>query len=389
MTRTQWPKYAFIDEYGNAGLNLERPNVSGYFIVTSILVEGSELDALRAAAEVVRSRYFQLHMKSQHVKDDGRRIKVLRDLCDLPFRFFAVAIDKSALSKEGGLIYRQSFYKFLQNILYEKLYGAVPALQVIADRYGDEPFMESFQAYLHKRYSGDLFPPQIEFRASTDDVMLQVADFVAGTLGRCLDPTKRSDRANEFFELLEPRAIEVLSWPPNYHYKLDRESATTADDVEVRRLARDGAFNYICDRAGSADEDERARVATLEYLIHYTQFKPSHDGYVATDVLREALEKHGLHLSQQQFRSRVVGALRDREVLIASSAKGYKLPECVGDLQDFCDRVSQVAEPYLRRLQKAQRQVRLATLNRVDLLHGGRYETLRRLVGALSDARVE
>ena len=88
--------YAFTDEYGAFGWDIDNPSVSTHFIITAIIVKESDLEDYKVGAEKVRRKHFQIgEMKSAKVgKDHKRRLRILSDLDTLPFNIFSVCIDK-------------------------------------------------------------------------------------------------------------------------------------------------------------------------------------------------------------------------------------------------------------------------------------------------------
>ena len=57
--------YAFTDESGAFGWQLDNPTVSTYFIIGAIIVQEGNLESVRAQVEEVRKKYFQTgEMKS-------------------------------------------------------------------------------------------------------------------------------------------------------------------------------------------------------------------------------------------------------------------------------------------------------------------------------------
>ena len=51
--------YAFTDEYGAFGWDIENPTVSTHFIITAIIVKESNLEAFTQKAETIRKKHFQ------------------------------------------------------------------------------------------------------------------------------------------------------------------------------------------------------------------------------------------------------------------------------------------------------------------------------------------
>ena len=88
--------YAFTDEYGAFGWDIDNPSVSTHFIITAVIVKESNLSVFTQKANNLRKRHFQTgEIKSSRIgKDHNRRLRVLSDLQDIPFSFFSVCIDK-------------------------------------------------------------------------------------------------------------------------------------------------------------------------------------------------------------------------------------------------------------------------------------------------------
>lgn len=114
---------AYIDEYGESGFQLDKPNVSTHFIITAIIVEEKDVQELTDKTSDIRKKYFQIgEIKSSKVgRNHTRRKLILNDIIKLPFRVFAFVVDKKLIYQQSGLRYKSSFYKFLNNIVYSEL----------------------------------------------------------------------------------------------------------------------------------------------------------------------------------------------------------------------------------------------------------------------------
>lgn len=58
QTLKHYMQYAFCDEFGAFGFTFEKPNVSTHFIITAIIVNDSDMPALRDSVEAVRKKHF-------------------------------------------------------------------------------------------------------------------------------------------------------------------------------------------------------------------------------------------------------------------------------------------------------------------------------------------
>ena len=198
QTPSKWQIYemtrelAYIDEFGDTNLETTKSGVSSHFIIAAVLISENRRDGLEGNLEKIREKYFQTgEMKSVSVgKNDDRRRKILTQLASLPFKFHALIVDKRELWKDSGLTYKRSFLKYLHGLVYRKLFTAFPDLIVTADEHGSSDFMNGFIQYVDNNHKPDLFTHG-EFQFSTSDKapLLQIPDFIAGTLARIYDQT--------------------------------------------------------------------------------------------------------------------------------------------------------------------------------------------------------
>lgn len=72
----------------------------------AVIIDDCQFDTLWHEVETIRKKYFQNgEIKSNSVKDrdnHARRIKILERILELDFKFYAVAVEKDALRRDGG-----------------------------------------------------------------------------------------------------------------------------------------------------------------------------------------------------------------------------------------------------------------------------------------------
>jgi len=176
---------AFIDESGNHDLSTEKEGASRYFLVLAVVVEVESLPVLITAVTSIRNEFFGPgEMKSSRVKED-RRVRIMNALAPLPFRFYAVAVDKARIHRDSVLAYKTSFIKFANGRLYNALFQNLTDLTVDADGHGGAEFIESFKKYLQTAHTTDLFSgPRVEVVDRRNEVLVQLADFFVGTAAK-------------------------------------------------------------------------------------------------------------------------------------------------------------------------------------------------------------
>ena len=173
---------AFIDEFGDSGLDFTKTNTSSHFIVTAIIMDEDKIPEAECKIEEIQAKYFQTsEIKSSNVKNKQpeRRIKILSSIMDIDFTIFSVVIDKSKLVSEG-FKYHNSFFKFCHRLVHNELYKAYPNLKIVADNHGDNKYILSFVKYVQKQqFGGDLFnQSSFIFDDSKSSKLIQIADFI-------------------------------------------------------------------------------------------------------------------------------------------------------------------------------------------------------------------
>lgn len=379
------PQVAWVDEYGDSNLDTSIASVSGCFILTAVVLDAGAVDAVRVQVEAVRKRHFQNgEMKSSGVgKNDKRREKVLADLATVPFRFYALVVDKAAIKSDGGLAYRHSFVKFLHWKVYGALYRAFPHLSIVADEYGTKEFMEGFAAYVRKRHIPTLFYQSAAFEHgnSKGEPLLQLADFLSGSLARLFDVKKKTSRPEGLVTLLGQRAISVESWPLDFFGRGDERAPGEGEqDYLIRSYALRTASEFAEKHEDAKDEWLRRQVVAAKHLLF--QFTMLDDAaYVQTGKLEAVLAEAGLPVDERLLRANVIGPLRDAGVLVASSPSGgYKIPRGHDELYQYVRMSAGMIGPMLHRIRTAREAVLRVTKGSTDLLGSPDHDYIRSLL---------
>lgn len=384
------PKIAYIDESGNHDLDTSKAGASSYFIVSAIIVDESKNEQFVSNAEKLRIKHFQgSEIKSSKVKakdDHKRRIKILDDIFQLDFTFYALAVDKNELYKDSGYRFKQSFVKNLNGKVYGSLFQHYANIRVLADETGDQDFSRSFKAYVNKNQVPDLFfESSLELVPSHDFVGVQIADFIAGTLAQVYEGKSGIALKEKYIDLIKAKSVGVDEWPIKYSPRLAADIHLDEFDRTVMEYALNQAHLFLEKNRASHDGETKMQVCALEFLLFQSHWNNALD-YVPTHALMSHLRESGYdRISEQVLRSTVVAKLRDADVLIASSSKGYKIPREFKDMYDFAVRVDSQVVPQLRRLNRARKNILMATSNRLDILKGPDFPNLVSFIDSLED----
>ncbi|MFY0591060.1 DUF3800 domain-containing protein [Roseivirga sp.] len=371
---------AFADEFGNNSFDFKEQG--SHFIVASVIINKDELKTVNQQLEEIRKKFFQTgEIKSNKVKyNHKRRILILKELSKINYSVYAVVVDKSKLFGEG-FRYKKSFYKYLNGILYKELYRTFPQLELKVDEHGGNDFMRSFKKYVEKNHIRSLFSgSEFYVRKSHNELGVQLADFMAGTLGYIFDALKKSDQSDNFRQLLQSKLISLNYFPKKFDPKeLNENDIFSEYDETISTLSINRVNDFIEKTTGS-NQDDRDRLNFLKLLLlfhqsnHHKKYTTSHEFINHLNVNREK------RISKEQFGSKIVGALRDKGILIASSRDGYKIPTTAIDMKRFINHGKSIILPMLRRIEECRNAILLATTNEYDILEENEFRKLKKII---------
>lgn len=385
-------KIAYIDEFGAFGFKFENPGCSTHFILTAIIVDPSDVETVKNGVVEIRKKYFQSapEIKSKYVgRDYKRRLKVLAEMRKLPFKIFALVYDKRKIFKSSGLRYKKSFYKFINRLAYHELSVCFPKIEIVADETGYNDFMKSFAKYMREQITPtSLFNDDFTFnyKNSQRDDIIQVADFISGTLAYIFDQHKKQDNKPwvDYRTYLANKILRIKQLPNTYdHFDPEEEFAAkeyTERDKLIARIAYRAAADFVAAHRDSKDENVVQQLIVLEYLL--ARFMNHQEaGYIKTHELISQLESMGYErTSVYVFRTKIIAKLRDNEVILASSKNGYKIPARESEVEDFINHGKSIILPMLSRLQKCNEKIRMSTNAQVDFFEKAKYMEIASLL---------
>ena len=169
-------------------------------------------------------------------------------------------------------------------------------------------------------------------------------------------------------------------WPPRYEPHQSFKASDNEFDSIVYTTSLSAASRFLKDHPAPADDETRMQCATLRYLLFRARF-PNDSESIPTDEILSHLKSVGFfEANTHALRSNIISKLRDRGVIIASSAKGYKIPSTYADIVEFADLVDGLVAPLLSRLNRAREVFELASLGKMDFLGEPRFTRLQRVL---------
>jgi hypothetical protein len=377
-------QFAFIDESGDYGFDFENKDVSTHFIIVSILVKESNKEILEQEMEKIKQKYFQAEeIQSSKIENHHLRIQLLNELKDLPFNIYAYVVDKRKIREDSGITFEKTFIKFLNRLVYDDLNRTFDQLDLVLEEHGEKEFMNEFKNYINERSVPDLFNySTFGFNHSNSEILLQLADLIAGTIAKGYNQTQDTEHYAHFYKIIKKKIIAINLWPQNYKNYLNdyisRNQDTVFDEV-IFKQSVNLTLQYLEKNKKSEELDEKIRIDLLKFLLFNLRENPNE--YVFTQEILDNLNAIRVSkINHHYFRSNIVSKLRDSGLLIASSNKGYKLPVCLTDLYDFVHLSSLTIHPMIQRISKCRNQILLATNNEIDILENNEYEYLKKII---------
>jgi hypothetical protein len=372
---------AFSDEFGNNSFDFETQGT--HFIVATIICKNENLETIETGIDEIRRKHnFQTgEIKSSGVAGNhARRKRILQDIAKLDVSIYAVIVDKTKLFGRG-FEFKKSFYKYLNNLLYKELFRTFPRLELYVDEHGSNEFMREFKKYVQKNHLRTLFSG-LEFNIldSKKNTFIQLADFIAGTLGYIFDESKKSEHSQEFEEILKPIISSLNFFPKGYSFQ---EYSDTNTDETFDPIIAELCYLRIQDfleRESGTDQQKTDQINFLKLLL-LLQRAHIKNKYISTaEIFSHLNQSRQEKLTEEYFRTKIVGSLRDRGILIASSRSGYKIPTTSKDLYSFINHGKRIILPMINRLSQARNAIKLATGNDLDILNNPEFRLLRKLI---------
>ena len=382
-------KYAYIDEYGAYGFKFSDPGCTASMILTAVLVDDKDVNTMETAAEEISRKYFgDGEMKSKSIgKNHQRRTKIMNDIMELPFKVYVFVIDKTQIYENCGPRYKPTFYKFFNSKIYNELYTNFKDITIVADNVGGSEYIKEFTAYVNQKVVKQLsFFDDHNFMMndSKGDYIIQIADIISGSLAYTFDAKKKlKAEGNDYYKLLQEndKVVGIGQFPYSYDtYTVESQPADENFDPEIAATCYRRAMSFIQSNENKMDEDVKMQVITLKYLL-FRFANNKQRKFISTHELKSNLASRGFgQIDTLKFRAKVIGKLRDADVIISSNSQGYKIPATKAELYDYVNLEQNIIVPIIARLTKCRNLLYEGTDGNFDLFEKKEYELLRKII---------
>jgi biotin operon repressor len=241
--------------------------------------------------------------------------------------------------------------------------------------------MKSFKSYVERRHIRNLFDgSDLILKNSKSDIFIQLADFIAGTLGHSFDELKKTNESRSFLNILQEKSLSFNFFPRKFSYQ-DFEESNTNDkfDSQIAELSYNRAIDFI-ETTKVKEQEHIDQINCVKLLLIYLSGANSKRFVPTWELVKHLNASRGSQIKEQYFRSKIIGQLRDKGVLIASSRDGYKLPTSTSDLKEFINHGRRIILPMAHRIKVTRDAIKLASHNEIDILESIDFQSLRELI---------
>ncbi len=376
---------AFVDDSGEPNPDYTLDGVQRLFVSVAVVVPKDKVKSVREQFEKIKQKLnFQSEIKSSEISDNhDRRLKLLQTFRSVKdFKFVAVITDKKLIAPDRPMgLYKDVFLKVTCKTIVSKIQKICPNVSIVQDECGKPEFIESLRNYIKRTCartktlwdSGEL---SFTTADSKSDVLLQIADFIAGTVMRCYDPDLKDSNTALYEEILNERAISIQ---PMFSPRLSPVDVTESRqrdlDDRISEYCYKSALDFIDTYALSDEPDRRFQAKVIDYLLEQQDFEYGEHIIAETNI----------PITPEDFPRRIISKMREANVIIASMDSGYKIPSSKHDLILYANSIQSKAIPMLRRVMKARDLIKEMTHNQVDILNESALAEMAEVINALHD----
>lgn len=201
----------FIDESGDAGFKIQKGSSKTFVIV--LIIFDDELDAEETALKIKKFRRENKKKDSFEFKFNKTpktlKINFLKIVRNCKFRARAIVFQKEKIYSPNLRSSKDSFYNYAIKLVLEHNNDTIFNAKVRLDRLGERSFRQNLTTYLRKSLNQKerKIMKNLRFRNSKNDVLIQLADMIAGSVRKFYDKDKNDYQ--EYFKIIKLRIEDI------------------------------------------------------------------------------------------------------------------------------------------------------------------------------------
>ncbi|MFH1889993.1 MAG: DUF3800 domain-containing protein [Candidatus Kuenenbacteria bacterium] len=188
----------FIDDSGDPGFKLDKGSTK--FFVISVIIFDDELEAEKTAIAIKELRRFLKFPDDMEFKFNKSskivREKFLRTINPFCFKIRSLIIDKGLIRSDELKRNKNSFYSYAIKTALKHSNNSILNAKIKIDGNGDRTFRKNFLSYLRRQLNSKekRIIKNCKLVSSRGNVLIQMADMIAGSARRSCDKSKTDAR---------------------------------------------------------------------------------------------------------------------------------------------------------------------------------------------------
>lgn len=346
--------YIYGDEFGTSSMNLQAQNEVSHFVYSAIVVSESNLIKAYEVRDYISKNFFQgqkIRSKSRAIKKIDKRLKALQYLSNnLDFKIYTVVVDKSKIESKGLQI-KEVFYKYFQKIFASNIISDYQLFEIYVDELISEEYKQEMYSYLNKNLSIQSLFSNYKMVDDKNEVLVQLADLVAGSLGRVFAHSHYVKEASNIIDVLIGKMTPPEYFP--YRYQVPKASkSTNSSSLLVTRFVINDVIKYI-----NQNSKSDPKVDLLKFL--YFCFRINPNQLVDVYSIQGSLSRLHKNITVEQIRT-LIRDLRYDGILVVTAAgrSGYKLAKDENDISAYFNHYLNYVKPMLRKMEVASNKLK-------------------------------
>ncbi len=367
--------YIYGDEFGTSSMNLQAQNEVSHFVYSAIVISESNLAIAYNVRDYISKKFLygeRIRSKSKAMKDINKRLKALQYLSrNLDFKIYTIIVDKSQIQSDGLKI-KEVFYKYFQKIFTTNILSDYQRFEIYVDDLISEEYKMEMYSYLNKHLNIQSLFSNYKMVDDKNEVLVQLADLVAGSLGRVFSPSHYIKEAGDIIDTLINKMTPPEYFPYRNQTPVKNISNDNSSEIVTRFVIQD-VIKFINHNSNSG-----AKTDLIKFL--FFQFKLNPNQLVDIHTIQGSLSKLHKNITVEQIRI-LIRDLRYDGILVVTAAgkSGYKLAQNQTDISAYFNHYLNYVKPMLRKIEVANNKLKKLNVDN-NLMDSQEFLMLKQLI---------
>lgn len=374
----------FIDESGAHGFDFEKDGVTKFYVITVVIIEKKYTYEFLKSLEDIYSELATSQIPKAKIFNKNSKLRdiFIEKIAKLNFIYFNLIVDKRKINLNSGLAWKTSFFKYFQAMCYNRFISSYNNIDIYTDEYGSLTYQDSFSKYIKSKFKITLYNSLEINQISSSSEFIEkygcfLADNISGIVRYSLEQNVEQDT---IFGSLSKHFLGDIVFPFN-RKNIDTIVVETSENSIIRKISLEKAFKYL-ELKQNLFSESNLEVIVLQYLT--LESLVNNNDYIYGGVIEEYIkENYNIELRNSELKQVIIKNLRDHDLLISSSSKGYKLTTSKQDVKDFLDLTNKNTVYSIRRLKHFFNELKKHNID-LSFIENTNYEEINKFLKSVN-----